>query len=141
MNKGQLSQGDTRNGANAIRRHSESSRATSEQRPLTDIDFIGLAKDKDKIEKMFTELGYTSVTMFNALQGHERLKFLKEDLKLTVDIFFRFHMCHSFDFSNRLNLSSSTLTPSDLLITKLQIVQQNEKDVRDIVALVTDHDL
>lgn len=79
--------------------------------------------------------------MFNKLHGAERLKFLKEDLQLIVDIFFGFHMCHSFDFSKRLHLDPQTLSVSDLLITKLQIVQQNEKDLLDIIALVGDHEL
>jgi hypothetical protein len=52
-----------------------------------------------------------------------------------------FRMAHTFNFKERLELDYPTLPLSDLLMTKLQIVQLNEKDLRDIICLLIDHDL
>jgi len=52
-----------------------------------------------------------------------------------------FEMCHKFDFKNRMNLEAKTIPMSDLLSTKLQIVEINEKDMKDILAILLDHDL
>lgn len=128
-------------GAIAVRLHSETARKRNAERHLTDLDFMARASERAKIEKFFSDLGYDTPGMFNKLHGAERLKFWNDQTKLNVDIFFAFRMCHTFDFSKRLRLDSRTLTVSDLLMTKLQIVQQNEKDVIDIISLVGDHDL
>lgn len=80
--------------------------------------------------------------MFNALQGDKRLLFLDPAAKRRVDIFLDvFEMCHKFDFHNRLELDKWTLTPSDLLVTKLQVVEINEKDYKDTIALILDHQI
>ncbi len=58
----------------------------------------------------------------------------------TADIFLDvFHMCHTLQIGKRLTLDDYTITVSDLLMTKLQIVEINDKDVRDIVAILHDH--
>ena len=50
-------------------------------------------------------------------------------------------MCHKFDFRDRAGLEPKTITISDLLMTKLQIVEMNEKDIKDILVLLLDHDV
>ena len=47
-------------------------------------------------------------------------------------------MCHKFDLKDRLHLSERSLPPADLLLTKLQIVEINKKDIMDVVALLVD---
>jgi hypothetical protein len=46
-------------------------------------------------------------------------------------------MCHELDFSGRITRMPYTLDPLDVLLSKLQIVKLNEKDVRDIVYLLS----
>jgi len=59
-----------------------------------------------------------------------------------VDIFLDvFEMCHKFDFRDRLELEPRTISVSDLLSTKLQIVEINEKDIKDILVMLLDHDI
>jgi hypothetical protein len=59
-----------------------------------------------------------------------------------MDIFIdKFIMCHTFDLRPRFSLDSPTLPLADLLITKLQIIEMNQKDVFDIFALLHDHAL
>jgi hypothetical protein len=48
-------------------------------------------------------------------------------------------MCHRFDFRDRLGLIPRTLTPADLLATKLQVVQMTDREYKDIMCLLLDH--
>jgi hypothetical protein len=108
-------------------------------RTYNDIDFIGLRKQSHKIEKMFEVMGYKPREMFNKLQGDSRLMFTNSENGRRIDIFLdKFVMCHQFDLKDRLGLSHRTLAPSDLLLTKLQIVEINKKDILDVVALFAD---
>jgi len=59
-----------------------------------------------------------------------------------VDVFLdKFRMEQSLDFRQRLRLDDVTIPITDLLLTKLQIVELNEKDLKDIVAILEDHEL
>ena len=49
-------------------------------------------------------------------------------------------MCHTFDFRDRLQLEPLTLPAADLLLTKLQVVDAEEKDLVDGLALLLDHE-
>jgi hypothetical protein len=127
-------------GATAIRTRSESARKMAKNRPLTDLDFVAYKKDRKKIEEIFARLRYEPSPTFNLLHGDERLLFFGKEVK--VDVWLEvFRMAHIFNFKDRLELDYPTLPLSDLLMTKLQIVELNEKDARDIVCLLTDHDL
>ena len=113
-------------------------------RPINDIDLIGLGRDSGRIKQVFVDLGYTPHRHFNAVHGRTRLFFQDPVRALTVDVFLdRFIMCHTFDFRDRLAADTNglTLSPADLLFTKLQIVELNDRDIRDILALVCDHEL
>jgi len=110
-------------------------------RRYVDIDVIGHRKESAKISQLFKELGYSPRERFNAFQV-TRLIF--NDLKNArrVDVFLDvFEMCHKFNFKNRIDLEPRTLPIVDLLSTKLQIVEINEKDMKDIMAMLLDHDL
>ena len=48
-------------------------------------------------------------------------------------------MCHTIDLRRRFHLPAVVLTPADLLLTKMQIVELNLKDLTDVVALLLDH--
>ena len=52
----------------------------------------------------------------------------------------RFAMCHELDLTERLDGGELTLPLADLLLTKLQVVRLNKKDVLDLFALLGDHD-
>lgn len=110
-------------------------------RRYVDIDLIGRRRETAKISQLFKELGYTPRERFNALHG-SRLIFNDMKNQRRVDIFLDvFQMCHRFDFRDRLGLERATISLSDLLSTKLQIVEINEKDIKDIAALLLDHEL
>jgi hypothetical protein len=48
-------------------------------------------------------------------------------------------MCHRLDFGNRLAVSIPTLPLAELLLSKLQIVKINRKDVLDALILLAEH--
>jgi len=121
-----------------------SSAKTYEQlkRSYKDLDFVTLSKYSAKTKLLFTKLGYAANKNFNALHGHQRLLFWDEQHGRQVDIFVdRMQMCHNIDFRARLHIDERTLSLADLMLTKLQIVEVNEKDMLDVMALFIDFDV
>jgi len=126
----------------AIRFHCPSATHRALGRKYVDIDFMALRKQSRDIKKLFAELGYVPRDRFNALQGDKRLIFNDLENGRRVDVFLEtFEMCHKFDFKDRLTLDSPTITLADLLATKLQVVEITEREYRDIIALVRDHEV
>lgn len=112
------------------------------QRVYKDLDFVTLAKWSARTKTLFAKLGYTSNKTFNALHGHQRLLFWDEQHGRQVDIFLdRMQMCHNLDFRSRLNIDTRTLPLADLLISKLQVVEVNQKDITDMITLFYDYDI
>jgi len=110
-------------------------------RRYADIDLIARRKETAKINALFKDLGYKPRERFNALHG-SRLIFHDMTNMRRVDVFLDvFQMCHKFDFRDRLGLEPRTISMSDLLATKLQIVEINEKDIKDILVIFLDHDV
>ena len=59
--------------------------------------------------------------------------FTTADGKTSVDVIMdKLNMCHVLEFSDRIDRLPDTLDVADLLLTKLQVVELNEKDVHDI---------
>jgi hypothetical protein len=59
-----------------------------------------------------------------------------------IDVFLDvFEMCHKIDLKDRIALEPLTLSMADLLATKLQIFKTNEKDFKDIIAMLLDHEV
>lgn len=107
-----------------------------------DLDFAAYGQQRPQIEDVMESLGYEAHRRFNAMHGRSRLRFSEPEEGLSIDVFVdALHMCHRLDFADRLPLHESTLPLADLLLSKLQIVQLDEKDLRDIYALLYDHEL
>ena len=129
-------------GGTAIRFRCPSATHRSLSRKVPDIDLITYRKDSRKLSEMFVELGLAPMKMFNALHGDKRMLFTDAELERQVDVFVEtFEMCHKFDFRERMLLDDVTLPLADLLLTKLQIIEINEKDYKDITSLFMDHPL
>lgn len=76
------------------------------------------------------------------MMGDRRLIFNDMANQRRVDIFLDlFEMCHKFNFKDRLEIEKYTISLADMLATKLQIVELNEKDIKDILSLLTDYDV
>lgn len=109
-------------------------------RVYADLDFVAPKKQARALRDFLTANGYTADRRFNALHGERRLLFFDEARGRQVDIFLgTFEMCQKLSLDKRLNQHAYTLSPADLLLTKLQIVQLNAKDLQDILALLLDY--
>ncbi len=129
-------------GGVAVRYHCPSATHRSLQRSYPDLDFFGRGKQGREIRKLFLDLGYEPNQRFNALHGATRLIFEDGKNQRVVDIFLDvFRMCHTLHLGDRLTLDDYTIPISDLLLTKLQVVETNEKDIRDLIAILKDHDV
>ncbi len=94
------------------------------------------------VESLLGEEEYSPYVAFNALHGRERLLFFDEGHGRQVDVFVgHFSMSHRIPLGDRLELEPLTVPLAELLLTKLQIVELNEKDVRDTLALLLTHPL
>ena len=111
-------------------------------RKYADIDFMGLKKQGRGMKKLFVDLGYVPRDIFNALHGDTRLIFNDIENERRVDIFLDvFEMCHKLNFKDRLSLNKYTIPLADLLATKLQVVEITEREYRDIISLLNDHEI
>lgn len=122
--------------------HAPSAREAPLRRPYRDLDFVSPSSQRAAVHAFFERSGYEPDTPFNTLQGLHRLRFLDRERHREVDLFFdRVRMCHTLDLRDRLNLPEGVLAPADLLLTKMQIVELNVKDLTDVAALLLDHPL
>lgn len=129
-------------GGMAIHARCSSANRPALVRRYVDIDVMGRSKQSDGIKKMFVDLGYTPRERFNAMYGDRRLIFNDADHNRRVDIFLDvFEMCHKFDMRDRLMMDGVTIPPADMLLTKLQVIEINEKDLKDLTCILLDYDV
>ena len=107
-----------------------------------DIDLIGRRENcRDVMETMET-LGYKPREVFNKLNMGRRLIYYDMPNKRRVDIFLdEFEMCHKFNFKDSLGPDSYTLPLTELVMTKLQVVEKTEKEYLDLAAAFRDHEV
>ena len=107
-----------------------------------DIDLGTRSKDRKALSELMTAEGYTADKRYNALYGHKQLYFFDEARSRPVDVLVdRLEMCHTFEFVDRLTVAAVTLPPAELLLSKLQVVKINRKDVLDLLALLSEYPL
>ncbi len=127
-------------GGVAIRLRAKDGLRPAFEREYADLDWITPKGASREAQRFFEGLGYSPQVRFNALYGRERLLFLDEQHDRQVDVLVGvFRMCHEIPFGERLALEPVTVPLAELLLTKLQIIELNEKDVRDALALLCDH--
>jgi hypothetical protein len=129
-------------GGLAVRLHAPSAALPALARRYQDIDVVTTVRHGPDVEVLLNMLGYTPDKAFNLLNGNSRLLFHDQVHGRQIDVFVgQFEMCHRLPIAERLDRDSPTLALAELLLTKLQIVQLNDKDIRDICALLVDHSL
>jgi len=129
-------------GGLAIKYHCPSASQPPLLRKIADIDVFGLSKQSKQIKKVFLDLSYLPAQQFNALHGKTRLMFFEPKNHVRRDVFLdTFVMCHKFDFRSRLGIDPFTISLADLLMTKLQVVEIEERDYKDLVCILADHEL
>lgn len=124
-------------GGVAVRLHS-----AALPREYKDLDFVTARRASSDAQQLLRELGYEPHAEFNAMNGRERLLFFDVPHERQVDVFVgAFRMCHEIPLEERLDAEPDTVPLPELLLTKLQIVELNEKDVSDAVALLAERDV
>ncbi|MGO9960710.1 MAG: hypothetical protein ACLP50_32825 [Solirubrobacteraceae bacterium] len=112
------------------------------QRSYQDIDLVTTRKASRSTLKLLEVLGYTPNDRFNAINAGRRAVVYDLVHQRQVDVFVgEFQMCHKIDVASRLELDDTTIPLAELLLTKLQIVRLNRKDLIDIAALLHEHDI
>jgi hypothetical protein len=109
-------------------------------RAIADIDAIAPRAQARPLAVALSANGYEPEARFNAMHGNRRMIFHGPAGKLDVFVG-AFEMCHRLELDDRLALDRPTLTVSDLLLTKLQIVELNAKDAEDATMLLRAHEL
>ena len=129
-------------GGLAVAQHHHLATPPELRRAYADIDIVIGRKEGRGTKAALTELGYEPNERFNALRGDRRMLFYDSVNGRQIDVFVgTFAMCHTLDLSGRLTLVPDTLSPADLVLTKLQIVEINNKDLVDAAQLLRNHQL
>ena len=111
-------------------------------RTYADIDLIGYRREGRELAAAFVDLGYLEDREISITSEGYRSIFFDPVRGIHVDVFFdRLQFCHMIPIDGRLTIDRPTLPLAELLLSKLQIVRINEKDVVDIVLLLLDHPL
>ncbi len=104
------------------------------------LDLVCLEKQVVQVTRIIEELGFLPERSFNMLQGSQRLRFASQDKKLGLEIFLdTLNMYHRLHFADRLHLGDETIPLADLLLWKLQNVELDEKTIKDVLVIVSDH--
>lgn len=112
------------------------------ERSYGDLDWAAPRGGSGTAQKFFARAGYAPEVAFNALNGKDRLLFHDEGNGRQLDVFVgAFRMCHEIPIHERLERDPLTLPLAELLMTKLQIVEINQKDVGDALTLLYGHEI
>ncbi|MBI2776471.1 MAG: hypothetical protein HYX57_04270 [Chloroflexi bacterium] len=128
-------------GGMAVRAHAPDWTARS-RKVEVDLDFATRGKDRPALFALLEAEGYTPDKRHNALFGGAQGYFMDVARHRPVDVVVdKLEMCHRIEFANRLGASKPTIPLAELLLSKLQIVQINRKDVLDAMVLLAEHPL
>ena len=105
-------------------------------RVFTDIDYASYGKCRGKIVPFFDKHNYTLEKRAAMLSGNTRHIYFGDHIPM-IDVFFD-HLSynHPIDYRGRLEIHPYCVSLTDLLLQKLQIVQINDKDLKDGMLLL-----
>lgn len=112
------------------------------QRDLTDIDLAAKGIQRKQARAFLEDKGFEIDRDLLVSTEGKRYAFAEPGSRMVVDIFFdELYFCHPIPLADRLELDYPTITPTDLLLEKMQIVEINPKDVKDSLVLLLEHPL
>jgi hypothetical protein len=110
------------------------------KRDLTDIDFATRGDQRKNVRDFLGSRGYLIDKDVLVTTEGKRYAFTEPSNGLNIDVFFdELFFCHAIPLKNRLDLDFPTITPTDLLLEKMQIVEINPKDIKDSLVLLLEH--
>jgi len=111
-------------------------------RTYADIDFAGYRRDARVVSQVLATLGYVEDRALTIATEGKRGLYDQPFTGVHLDVFFdRLEFCHPIALDGRLDRDRPTIPLAELLLSKLQIVKINEKDVVDVILLLLDHPL
>jgi hypothetical protein len=127
-------------GGVAVALHAQGELHPALRRSYGDIDLVAPRKGDRRTLELLVDAGYESNERFNSMSGvHDRLVAYDTVHRRQLDVFVgAFKMCHVVPF-DRFDADSPTVPLAELLLTKLQIVRLNAKDVQDVAAILLEH--
>jgi len=106
------------------------------ERVFTDIDYAAYGKQRSKLVPFFESHGYELEKRAAMISGGSRLIFFSSIIPM-IDVFFdKLDYNHPIDYRNRLEIHPYCVSLADLMLQKLQIVQINDKDLKDAMLLL-----
>ncbi len=112
------------------------------ERTYADIDLAAYRRDSKVVSRVLTGLGYRDDREVYIASEGARSIFDDATRRIHLDVFYdRLEFCHIIPLSGRLEADRPTIPLAELLLSKLQIVKINEKDVVDTILLLLDHPL
>jgi len=110
------------------------------QRTYADIDFAAYGRSAKALSGVLTGLGYRDDREIYIASEGARSIFEDRLRRIHLDVFYdRLQFCHVIPLAGRLEADRPTIPLAELLLSKLQIVRINEKDVVDTILLLLDH--
>jgi hypothetical protein len=110
------------------------------ERTYADIDFAAYGRHAKEIAASLTELGYVEDREVWITSEGRRAIFDHPSIQMHLDVFYdQLEFCHVIPLARRLEADRPTIPLAELLLSKLQIVRLNEKDVVDTILLLLDH--
>jgi hypothetical protein len=124
----------------ALHCHDAASMIPSFDRTYADLDLAAYRRDTRTLTGLMTSLGYDDDReVFVGSEGGRSI-FIDPSSRIHVDVFYdRLEFCHIIPLAGRLEADRPTIPIAELLLSKLQIVKINDKDIIDIVLLLLDH--
>lgn len=111
-------------------------------RSYGDIDTATVKGQNRPVADLLTGLGYEAAQQFNALHGASRMLFHDRPNDRKLDVFVGgFELNHSVPITARIDAEQRTIPLAELLLTKLQVVEFTDKDMRDTLALIAAHEV
>jgi hypothetical protein len=112
------------------------------ERTYADIDFAAYQRDARDVSAAIVGLGYTEDREVLIVSEGRRSIFEHGSAQVHLDVFYdRLEFCHVIPLAGRLEADAPTIPLAELLLSKLQIVKLNEKDVVDTILILLDHPL
>jgi len=105
-------------------------------RVFTDIDYASYGKYRGKIVPFFEKQGYELEKRAAMMSGGTRHIYFGARIPM-IDVFFdKLDYNHPINYQGRLELHPYCVSLTDLLLQKLQIVEINDKDLKDAMLLL-----
>lgn len=131
-------------GGVAIRSHCERYDYLFENfnRKYEDIDFVCLNKEEENVKQYFINKNYALNQEVYIYSEGGRLIFENNKTKSKIEVFIdELDFCHLINLRKRFLIDYPTISLTDLLLSKMQIIDISERDFIDITILIIEHNI